>query len=163
MSIAQCESHFTAANIQLMSAFFPMQCLPPQHLHSCQVAGRIPLSGEDERVPPHYWLGSFLKSCSYLCQESLLCFLITTNQLLHHHHLSCCFVSHLVETKPTTTGKVQEYTAAKLLQLLKNCNIPLPPENRDGRKFRAQGSAKNHMKLLLLEFTEDAICETETT
>lgn len=97
---------------------FPMQCLPPQHPHSCQVAGRISLSlekmGESSTALPAQKL---FEICSYLCQESLLCFLITANQLLHYHHLSCCFVSHLVETKPTTTGKVQEYTAAMLLQL----------------------------------------------
>lgn len=137
MSIAQCESHFTAANIQLMSAF-PRAMSPssaPPFLPGCWQD--LSLSGEDGRVLPPYWLRSCLKSCSYLCQESLLCFLITANQLLHHHHLSCCFVSHLVETKPTTTGKVQEYTAPMLLQLLKKCNIPLHPEKiRDGRKFR---------------------------
>lgn len=43
------------------------------------------------------WLGCpRSRPCSYLCQKSLLCFLITANQLLHHHHLPCCFVSHLL-------------------------------------------------------------------
>lgn len=88
-------SHTSLQQIFSSCQLFPMQCLPPQHLHSCQVAGRISLSGEDGRVLPHYCFRSFLTSCSYLCQESLLCFLITANQLLHHHHLSCCFVSHL--------------------------------------------------------------------
>lgn len=124
-----CSNHsahvsFSPCNVSLLSTFIPARLL----------AGS--LSGEDGRVLPHYWIRSCLKSCSYLCQESLLCFLITANQLLHHHHLSCCFVSHLVETKPTTTGKVQEYTAPMLLQLLKKCSIALHPEKRDGRKFR---------------------------
>lgn len=118
MSVAQCESHFTAANIQLTSAF-PYAMSPssaPSFLPSCwqDLSLSLEKMGESSTALPAQKL---FEICSYLCQESLLCFLITANQLLHYHHLSCCFVSHLVETKPTTTGKVQEYTAAMLLQL----------------------------------------------
>lgn len=119
MSIAQCKwvtlhcskhsAHisFSPCYASLLSTLIPATLL----------AWSLSLWRRWKRVPSHYWLRSFLKSCSYLCQESLLCFLITANQLLHHHHLSCCFVSHLVETETTTTGKVQEYIAPMLLQL----------------------------------------------
>lgn len=112
------KSHFTAANVQLVSGF--PQCnvsLLSTSIPASLLAWSLFHWGRWNGVPPYYWLGHFWKSCSYLCQKSLLCFLITANQLLHHHHLSRCFVSHLVETDTTTTGKVQEYIAPKLLQL----------------------------------------------